>query len=76
MRRWAGGIASQVEPGAVVVVATANGYEQLLLCCAAARAGALPAPVNDQMRPEEVAHVVDDSGATLVLRSAGLGRRR
>jgi long-chain acyl-CoA synthetase len=27
--------------------------------------------VNDQMRPEEVAHVVDDSGATLVLRSAG-----
>jgi acyl-CoA synthetase (AMP-forming)/AMP-acid ligase II len=71
VRRWAGGIAAQVEPGAVVVVATANGYEQLLLCCAAARAGALPAPVNDQMRPEEVAHVVDDSGAALVLRSAG-----
>ena len=31
-------------------MATPNGYEQLLLCCAAARAGALPAPVNDQMR--------------------------
>ncbi len=71
VRRWAGGIASQVEPGDVVVVATANGYEQLLLCCAAARAGAIPAPVNDQMRRDEVAHVVDDSGATLVLRSAG-----
>ncbi len=70
VRRWAGGIAAQTEPGDVVVVATANGYEQLLLCCAAARAGALPAPVNDQMRPEEVAHVVEDSGATLVLRSA------
>jgi long-chain acyl-CoA synthetase len=70
VRRWSGGIAAQVQPGEVVVVATPNGYEQLLLCCAAARAGALPAPVNDQMRKEEVDHVVEDSGATLVLRSA------
>jgi long-chain acyl-CoA synthetase len=70
VRRWSGGIAAQVQPGEVVVVATANGYEQLLLCCAAARAGALPAPVNDQMRKDEVAHVVQDSGAALVLRSA------
>jgi long-chain acyl-CoA synthetase len=70
VRRWSGGIAAQVQPGHVVVVATGNGYEQLLLCCAAARAGALPAPVNDQMRREEIEHVVRDSGATLVLRSA------
>jgi len=70
VRRWSGGIAAVTEPGDVVVVATPNGYEQLLLCCAAARAGALPAPVNDQMRKEEVAHVVQDSGAALVLRSA------
>ncbi len=70
VRRWAGGIAAQTKPGDVVVIATPNGYEQLLLCFAAARAGALPAPVNDQMRREEVDHVVRDSGATLVIRSA------
>jgi acyl-CoA synthetase (AMP-forming)/AMP-acid ligase II len=71
VRRWAAGITDQTEPGDVVVVATPNGYEQVLLCCAVARAGRIPAPVNAQMRKDEVAHVVSDSGATLVLRSAG-----
>ena len=70
VRRWAGGIAAQTTPGDVVVIATPNGYEQLLLCFAAARAGVIPAPVNDQMRREEIDHVVKDSGATVVLRSA------
>jgi acyl-CoA synthetase (AMP-forming)/AMP-acid ligase II len=69
VRRWAGGIAAQTTPGDVVVVATPNGYEQLLLCFAASRAGALPAPVNAEMRREEIDHVVADSGATLVIRS-------
>ncbi|CAN5745013.1 long-chain fatty acid--CoA ligase [soil metagenome] len=68
--RWAGGIAERIEPGDNVVVATANGYEQLLLCLAASRAGGVPAPVNDQMRTEEIARVVEDSGATLVVRAA------
>jgi long-chain acyl-CoA synthetase len=70
VRRWAAGIASQTEPGDVVVVATPNGYEQLLLCCAAARSGRIAAPVNNQMRKDEIAHVVADSGATLVLKTA------
>jgi acyl-CoA synthetase (AMP-forming)/AMP-acid ligase II len=70
VRRWAGGIAAQTSPGDVVVVACPNGYEQVLLCLAASRAGTIPAPVNDQMRREEIDHVVRDSGATLVLRSA------
>jgi len=70
VRRWAGGIAARTRPGDVVVVNARNGYEQLLLCLAAARAGCLPAPVIDQMRREEIAHVVADSGATLVLRRA------
>lgn len=70
VRRWAGTIAERTSPGDVVVVAAPNGYEQLLLCLAASRAGTLPAPVNDQMRREEVSRVVKDSGATLVIRSA------
>jgi len=70
VRRWAGGIAARTAPGDVVVINTPNGYDMLLLCLAAARAGCLPAPVNDRMRPEEVDHVVADSAATLVVRSA------
>ena len=68
--RWAGAIAAEVDPGASVVVATPNGYDQLLLCVAAARAGAIPAPVSDRLRPREVEGIVEDSGAELVLRSA------
>lgn len=67
---WAGGVAARAVPGDRVVVATANTYEQLLLCLAVSRAGALPVPVNAQMRPEEVAHVVADSGARLVIHRA------
>ena len=68
--RWAAGISARTSAGDVVVIATPNGYEQLLLCLAASRAGCIPAPLNDAMRPEEIDHVVRDSGATLVLRSA------
>jgi len=70
VNRWAGGIAKSVKPGDRVVIATPNGYEMLLLCLAASRAGAVPVPVNSQMRPDEVRHVIDDSSATLVLRAA------
>jgi acyl-CoA synthetase (AMP-forming)/AMP-acid ligase II len=67
--RWAGAVAAAVEPGDVVVVALPNGYEQLLACLAVSRAGAVPAPINPQMRPDEIDHVVADSGAALVLRA-------
>jgi acyl-CoA synthetase (AMP-forming)/AMP-acid ligase II len=67
--RWAGGIRQRAEPGDRVVVATGNGYEQLLLCLAVARAGCVPVPINPQMTGEEVAHVVADSGAAYVVRS-------
>jgi acyl-CoA synthetase (AMP-forming)/AMP-acid ligase II len=70
VRRWAGGIAAKASPGDVVVIATPNGYEQLLLCFAASRAGCIPAPVNDHMRKDEVAHVVRDSGAVLTIKTA------
>jgi len=67
--RWSDAVAKRTHPGDPVVVATANGYEQFLLCLAVARAGCLPAPVNDQMRPAEIDHVVADAGASFVLRS-------
>ncbi len=68
--RWAGGIAARVEPGDAVVIATPNGYEQVLLCLAASRAGAIPAPVNPMMSRPEIDHVVADSGAMLVVNAA------
>ena len=70
VNRWAGGIAAKVERGDRVLIATPNAYEMFLLTLAASRAGAIPVPINDRMRYEEIAHVVRDSGATLIVRSA------
>ncbi|NLA34925.1 MAG: long-chain fatty acid--CoA ligase [Actinobacteria bacterium] len=67
---WSNAIASLSEPGERVVLATPNSYDQFLLCLAVARAGRVAVPVNAQMRPVEVDHVVNDSGARLVIRSA------
>ena len=62
--RWS----SLVTPGDTVVVALPNGYDQLLACVAVARGGGIPVPVNDRMGPEEIEHVVANSGATTVWR--------
>ena len=67
--RWAAGVQRQAPTGGRVVIHTPNHYELFLLCLAASRAGCIPVPVNPQMRHDEVAHVVADSGATLVIRS-------
>ncbi|MGZ4682770.1 MAG: class I adenylate-forming enzyme family protein [Acidimicrobiales bacterium] len=67
--RWAGGIAAVTEPGDRVVLHTTNNYELFLLVLAAARAGRIAVPINPQMRHDEVAHVVADSGAPLVVRT-------
>jgi long-chain acyl-CoA synthetase len=66
---WSGGVATRIEHGDRVVVAVPNGYEVLLLCLAVSRAGGVPVPVNARMRPEEIEHVVADSGAEVVLRA-------
>src|SRR5258708_38437606 len=55
-------------PGERVVIATPNGYAQLLLCLAASRAGTIAVPVNTGMRPEEVDHVEADSAPSPVVR--------
>ena len=67
--RWASGIQRQAPAGDRVVIHTSNHYELFLLCLAASRAGCIPVPVNPQMRHDEVAHVVADSGASVVIRS-------
>ncbi len=69
--RWAGAVAERTEPGDRVVLALPNTYDLLLACLAVSRAGALPVPVNDRMRPDEVEHVIEDSGAHLVVRALG-----
>ncbi len=66
--RWAGAVAERVSPGDRVVLVLPNGYDLLLACLAVSRAGAIPVPVNDRMRPDEVEHVVEDSGAHLIVR--------
>jgi acyl-CoA synthetase (AMP-forming)/AMP-acid ligase II len=66
--RWAGAL--DVAPGDRVVVALPNGYDQLLACLAASRAGAIPVPLNDRMSADELDHVITDSGASIVLRDA------
>ena len=69
VERWAGAIgATGIERGDRVVIATPNTYAMFLLAVAAARAGAIAVPVNPQMTDREVAHVIADSGARLVVR--------
>lgn len=70
VERWSVAVSARSVPGRPVVVATANGIDQFLVCLAVARAGGLPAPVNPQMTRAEVDHVIADSGATLVIRDA------
>jgi acyl-CoA synthetase (AMP-forming)/AMP-acid ligase II len=69
--RLAAAIAEQVEPGDRVVIATPNSYATVLLMLAVVRAGAIAVPVNPRMRPAEIDHVINDSGATLVIRDEG-----
>jgi long-chain acyl-CoA synthetase len=70
VNRWAGGVASRIDVGDRVVVSVPNSYEMFLLCLAISRAGGIPVPINEQMRPHEVDHVIRDSGAALLVRSA------
>lgn len=65
---WSAGVAQRVGHGDRVVVAVPNGYDQFLMCLAVSRAGALPVPVNAQMRPAEIRHVEADCRASLIVR--------
>lgn len=65
--RMAGGLATGVAVGDRVVVAVPNGYELLLWCLAAARAGAIAVPVNDTLTADELDHVIDDAEPAVVV---------
>lgn len=76
---WARRIAPRISVGNPVVVSVPGGIEQFLMCLAVARAGGLPAPVNPQMQPFEIDHVIADSGAELNIssvRDLTKGRRK
>ena len=67
---WAGALVAdgKLGVGDRVVVATPNSVEMLLATLAVSRAGGIPAPVNDAMRDDEIAHVVRDADASVVIR--------
>lgn len=69
--RLSAGIGARVRRGERVVVATANGYDLLLVSLAVVRAGGVAVPVNPQMSADEIDHVLADSEATLVVRDPG-----
>jgi acyl-CoA synthetase (AMP-forming)/AMP-acid ligase II len=68
VERWAGGVRRRVRSGDRVVIALPNGYGVFLLTQAVTRAGGVAVPINPQMRPQEIEHVVEDSAAALVVR--------
>jgi acyl-CoA synthetase (AMP-forming)/AMP-acid ligase II len=67
--RWAGVIACSVQPGDRVVIAVPNGVDLVIAAMAASRAGAVPVPVGDQLRPNEVEAITASAQASLVVGS-------
>ncbi len=60
-------VSDRSEPSDRVVVAVPNGVEFFLTCLGVLAAGRVVIPVNSSLRPDELGHVVADSGATLVV---------
>lgn len=56
-------LASEIEPHERVVVRVANGMPFLACVLAVSAAGGVAVPVNAELRPAELAHVISDSGA-------------
>lgn len=69
--RWAAALSAdnKLADGDRVVLAMPNSIEMFLATLAVSRAGGIPAPVNDAMRDDEIAHVVTDADAALVIRN-------
>ena len=69
--RLAGWLADQVpEPGARVATWAAKGELTCLMPLAAARAGLVHVPINPLLKRAQVAHILADSGASLLIGTA------
>ncbi|MFN3448845.1 MAG: AMP-binding protein [Roseococcus sp.] len=66
-------IALGLQPGEGIALLLENTPEFLVLSYAAKRAGLMVTPLSIHLRPPEVAHVLRDSGARLLVAGAGLG---
>lgn len=66
-------IALGLQPGEGIALLLENSPEFLMLTYGAKRAGLMVTPLSIHLRPNEVAHVMRDSGARLLVASAGLG---
>jgi GTP-binding protein len=77
VERLAGAIAAATGAGDRVAVWLPKSCRAAALVLAVSRAGRVAVPVNPALRPRQVAHVLNDSGAALVIshraRAAGLG---
>ena len=66
--RWAGWLATQgLPPGARVATWAAKGEATCVMPLAAARAGLVHVPVNPLLKHMQVAHILADSGAALIV---------
>lgn len=72
--RIAGGLAAlhRLAPGDRVALVMRNCPAYLALLFACWRAGLITVPVNAKLHPREIAHILDDSGASLVFVTADL----
>lgn len=69
--RFAGGLRDRgTGPGDRVALHLANGVEFIVAVWGAFAAGAVPTPMNPQLRRREVAHQLSDSGARLLVTAA------
>jgi len=63
-------VAGRVDAGDRVVLALPNTYDLWLASLAVSRAGAIPVPLNSELRPKEIELVAADAGAAWVVRTA------
>lgn len=68
--RMAATVAARAGAGDRVVLALPNRYDLVLSALAVSRAGAVPVPLNSELRDSEIELVAADAGATWVVRSS------
>jgi long-chain acyl-CoA synthetase len=61
-----------LRPGDVVALLTENNLRAFEVYWAAMRSGLFITAVNNRLKPDEVAYIISDSGATALINSAGL----